>query len=94
LGVSRAAVSRVMTAYTNYGKTSSAVRNSGWKSKVSEMDHHTLKSIVSKNNRTTAANVTTELSTLLEDSISTKTVRKRASQIQQLQQSCNCYTSD
>jgi predicted transcriptional regulator len=29
LGVSRAAVSRVMTAYTNYGKTSSAVRNSG-----------------------------------------------------------------
>jgi predicted transcriptional regulator len=29
LGVSRAAVSRVMTAYTNHGKTSSAVRNSG-----------------------------------------------------------------
>ena len=29
LGVSRAAVSKVMTAYTNHGKTSSAKRNSG-----------------------------------------------------------------
>jgi hypothetical protein len=28
-GVPRAAVSRVMTPYTNYGKTLSAVRNSG-----------------------------------------------------------------
>jgi len=74
LGVSRAAVSRVMTAYTNNGKTSSAVRNSGCKSKVSEMNHHTLKSIESKNHRTTAAKVTTELNTHLKDSVSTKTV--------------------
>ena len=29
LGVSRAAVSKVMMAYTNHGKTSSAKRNSG-----------------------------------------------------------------
>jgi transposase len=29
LGVSRATVSKVMTAHTNYGKTSSATRNSG-----------------------------------------------------------------
>jgi predicted transcriptional regulator len=29
LGVSRAAVSKVMTAYINHGKTSSAKRNSG-----------------------------------------------------------------
>jgi len=48
LGVSRAAVSKVMTAYTNHGKTSSARRNSGQKPKLSERDHHTLKRIVSK----------------------------------------------
>jgi predicted transcriptional regulator len=36
LGVSRAAVSKVMTAYTNHGKTSSAKRNSGRKPKLSE----------------------------------------------------------
>ena len=29
LGVSRAAVSKVMTAYTNHGRTSSGNRNSG-----------------------------------------------------------------
>ena len=34
LGVSRAAVSKVMTAYTNYGKMSSAERNSGQKPKT------------------------------------------------------------
>ena len=37
LGVSRAAVSKVMTAYTNHGKTSSAKRNSGRKPELSEM---------------------------------------------------------
>jgi hypothetical protein len=35
LGVSRAAVSDVMKAYTNHGKTSSAKRNSGRKPKLS-----------------------------------------------------------
>jgi len=34
LGVSRAAVSKVMTAYTNNGKMSSAERNSGQKPKT------------------------------------------------------------
>jgi len=43
LGVSRAAVSRVMTTYTNHGRTSSAKRNCGWKPKLSEKDRHTLK---------------------------------------------------
>jgi predicted transcriptional regulator len=33
LGVSRAAVSKVMTAYANHGKTSLAKRNSGRKPK-------------------------------------------------------------
>jgi len=38
LGVSRAAVSRVMTKYTNHGKTSSAKRNCGQKPKLSGRD--------------------------------------------------------
>jgi transposase len=48
LSVSRAAVSKVVTAYTNHGKTSSAKKNSGRKPKFSERDHRTLKRIVSK----------------------------------------------
>jgi len=46
LGVSRAAVSEVMKAYTNHGKTSSAKRNSGRKPKLSERYRRTLKRIV------------------------------------------------
>ena len=38
LGVSRAAVSKVMTAYTNHAKTSSAKRNNGRKTKMSARD--------------------------------------------------------
>jgi predicted transcriptional regulator len=38
LGVSRATVSKVMSAYTNHGKTKSAKRNSGGKSTVTERD--------------------------------------------------------
>jgi hypothetical protein len=40
-----------------------------------ETDHHILR-IISKNNRTTAAQVTAELSMHLEDPVSTKTVRR------------------
>jgi hypothetical protein len=36
-------VSKVITAYTNHGETSSAKRNSGQKLKLSESVHHTLK---------------------------------------------------
>ena len=50
-GVSRAAVSKVMTAYTNHGRTLSAKRNSGGKPILSESDCHTLKRIVSINHR-------------------------------------------
>jgi len=49
LAVSRAAVSRVVIAYTNQGKTSSADSNSGRKPKRSERNRRTLKRIVSKN---------------------------------------------
>jgi transposase len=36
LGISRATVSKVMSAYTNHGKTTSAKRNSGRKSTLTE----------------------------------------------------------
>ena len=57
LGVSRAAVSKVMMTYTKHGRTSSAKRNSGQKPKLSEGVRHTLKRIESINHRTTAAEV-------------------------------------
>ena len=72
LGLSRAAVSKVITAYTNHGKTSSAKGNSDQKPKLSERVHHTLKRIVCKTHRTTAANMTVELSVHLEDPVSTQ----------------------
>jgi len=59
--------SKVITSYTNHGKTSSARRKNGQKPKLSEMDCHTLKRIVSKRHRTTAAKVTAEFSIQLED---------------------------
>jgi hypothetical protein len=60
------AVSIVMTAYTNNGKTSSAGRNCGRQPKLNERYCHTLKRIASKNHRTAAAKVAAELSTHLE----------------------------
>ena len=67
LGASRAAVSRVMTTYTNHGRTSSTKGNSGQKPKLSERDRRTLKGIVSVNHKSTAAKVTAELHIHLED---------------------------
>jgi transposase len=66
LGVSRAAVSKVMTTCTNHEKTSSAKRSSGRKPKLSERDRQALKRIVSKNRRTAAPKVTAELNIRLE----------------------------
>jgi len=78
LGVSTAAVSKLMAACTDHGKTSSLERNSGQKLKLSEMDCLTLYRILSKSHRTAAAKVTTELNVHLG---STKSLT-RASQIQ------------
>jgi transposase len=76
IGVSRATVSKVMSAYTNHGKTTSAKKNSGRKSTMTERDSHTLRRNVLKNHRTTVAQVTAELNIHLEDPVSTKTVRR------------------
>jgi predicted transcriptional regulator len=76
LGVSRASVSKVMSACKNHGedgKTTSAKRKSGRKSALTERDHRTLKRTVSKNHITTTVQVTPELNILLEDPVSTKT---------------------
>ena len=74
LGVSRAAVPKVMTARTIHGKTPSAKSNSGRKPKLSEGDRRILKRVVSKIHITTALKVTAELSIHLEDRVSTNTV--------------------
>jgi hypothetical protein len=63
-----------MTAYTNHGKMSTAMRNSGQKPNVTERNRRTLKSIVFKIHRTTAAKLTEELDIYLEDPFSTRTV--------------------
>jgi transposase len=68
---SRATVSKVMSAYTNHEKTISMKRNSGQKSTLTEREHRTLRT-VSKNHRTAAAQVSTELNIRLEDPVSTK----------------------
>jgi hypothetical protein len=57
LGVSRVTVSKVISIYTNHGKIS-AKRNNGRKSTLTERDRRTLRRIVSKNHRSTAAQVT------------------------------------
>jgi transposase len=75
LSVSRATVSEVMLAHTNHGKTTSAKRNSGRKSTLTERDRRTLRRIVSKNPTTTAVQVTAELNINLEDPVSTITAR-------------------
>jgi transposase len=48
LGVSRATVSKLMSAYTNHGKTTSGKRYSGRKPTLTERDRRTLRSDVYK----------------------------------------------
>jgi predicted transcriptional regulator len=73
LGESRAAVSKVMTTYTNHVRTSSAKRNSGQKQKLSGRNCRTLKRIVTINHRSTTAKVTAEINIRFKN-VSTKTV--------------------
>jgi hypothetical protein len=76
LSVPRTRVSKVMSTYTNNEKTASAKRNSGRKSTLTGRDRRTLKTTVSKNHTTTAAQVTAELNVHLEDPVFTETVRR------------------
>jgi len=76
LGVSRGTVSKVMTAFSKHGKTSSAKSKSGRKSKLNERDRRALKNIVTKSPRTTAQKITSEFNVHLEDSVSSRTVRR------------------
>jgi transposase len=57
LGVWRATVSKVMSTYMNHGKTTPAEKNSGRKSTLTKRGSHTLRRIVSKNHRTSTAQV-------------------------------------
>jgi transposase len=57
LGVSRATVSKVMSAYTNHRMTTPAKKNSGRKTTLTVRDRHTVRRIVSKNYRTTTAHM-------------------------------------
>jgi hypothetical protein len=74
LGVSTATVSEVMSAQTIHGKTTSAKRNRGRKSTLTERYHRILR-IASKNRRTIAAHVTAELNIHPENPVCTKTAR-------------------
>ncbi|XP_042897250.1 uncharacterized protein [Parasteatoda tepidariorum] len=76
LGVSRGTVSKVMTAYTQRSKTSSAKQNSGRKEKLSERDRRVLKRIVMSKKKTTAAKMTAELNQHLDSPVSTITVSR------------------
>jgi transposase len=60
LGVSRATVSKVKAAYTDHGETTSAKRNSGRKSTLTERDRRTIRRSVSENHTTAAAQVTVQ----------------------------------
>jgi transposase len=71
LGVSRVTVSKVMSLYTNHGKTTPAKRNCGQKSTLTVRDQHTLRRIVWKNRRTTTTKMTAELNIHHEDPVST-----------------------
>jgi predicted transcriptional regulator len=73
LGVSRATVSKVMSAYRNHGKTTLAKRNRGRKLILKERISSGLRRIVSKNHRITASQVKEELNIHLEHPFSTKT---------------------
>jgi hypothetical protein len=73
LDLSRAGVSKVMSAYTNHWMTTSTKKNSGQKSTVRERDRRTLRRIVSKNqNYCITGERTAELHIHLEDPVSTK----------------------
>ncbi|CAB1420014.1 unnamed protein product [Pleuronectes platessa] len=65
-----------MTVYVKHGRTTSAKKNSGRKSKLTEKDRQTLLRIVEEHPEYTASNITSELNTHLSHTISVKTIRR------------------
>jgi transposase len=76
VGVSRATISKAMSAYTNHEKTTLAKRNDGRKSTLTERDRRTLRRDASRNHTITEAHVAEELNIHPDDLVSTKTVRR------------------
>jgi hypothetical protein len=89
-GTLRAAVFKVMMAQTNHAKTSAAMRYSGQKPKLSEMDCHTLNRTASikLQNYCSKGNSRT-FNIHLEDHFH-KNSPTRASEFQHPRSSCNC----
>ncbi|GBL73249.1 hypothetical protein AVEN_259947-1 [Araneus ventricosus] len=74
--VSRGTVSKTYSAYLKSGKTFSSKSQRGPKLVLSDRDRRSLRRIVTKHKKTTAAKVTAEMNVMLTNPVSTKTKRR------------------